>query len=373
MLSSRLHESPTAVARTSHAIHTRSAGQDWFQINSTNIDEITAQPLPAPDQQLANLLGYLRKRAGDHHFSPIELVDLENIASVVGSVDSDALRRLLHWGEQQGLLRFEGQGNRLMLTPESWASGVTKPQPSQAANENIENLNSMRLKLTNGHCPSCGGGRRAEIVASHQERSDDDHAAVWAQDTFNILKCRGCDTIYIQHEHLFSEDIDYRETQEGGWEQYSIPKVTYWPAPAKRERPVWLDELDDHSLRTVLAEIYGALDSDYRILAAIGARTVLDRAMVLLGATENSFPGKLSELKDKGIVSEHEKEILLVLTDAGSASAHRAWQPTPGNVATVMSGMESFLHRTMIFGKEISKVRKDIPPRPKRQKSSAIE
>lgn len=168
---------------------------------------------------------------------------------------------------------------------------------------------------------------------------------------------------------FFSEDIDYRQTPDGEWEQYCKPVVTYWPAPATRDRPDWLGEIGDDSLKLVILEVYGALDADHRILAAIGARTVLDRAMTLLNATADNFPSKLNELKDKGIISDHEMEQLLVLTDAGSASAHRAWLPTPENVATVMSGIESFLHRTMIFGKKISEVKKDIPPRPKRPKS----
>lgn len=219
-----------------------------------------------------------------------------------------------------------------------------------------------------GHCPVCGPDRRAEVKASLQERWDDDSAGVWATDTYSILKCGGCDTIYVQHENLFSEDIDYQRTADGDWEQVASPKTSYWPSPAKRNRPDWLDEIEDDTLRSVLTEVYGALDVDHRILAAIGARTSLDRAMVLLGATTDKFPTKLTELEEKGIVSPHEKEQLLVLTDAGSASAHRAWHPTPKNLDTVMSGMETFLHRTLVFGKDISAVRKDIPPRPKAPK-----
>lgn len=369
MLKSRLHENTTAVARASHAIHVRSADQDWFQINSTNIDELTTQPLPAPDQQLANLLVYLKRKTGDHHFSPIALTDLENIASAVGTVDRDALIRLLHWAKRQRLLRFEGQGDRLILTPEAWLPGATKPLLPTAPKAAPDQPSPKQTRLTNGHCPNCGGSRKAEVAATHQERWDDYDAMVWAVDTYNILKCRGCNTVYVQREHIFSENIEHRETADGEWEEYCDPAVTYWPAPAKRDRPEWLNDLEDDSLRAVLTEVYGALDSDHRILAAIGARTALDRAMTLLNATENNFPGKLNELKDKGMVSDHEKDNLLVLTDAGSASAHRAWQPTPTNIATVMSGMESFLHRTLVFGKEISLVRKDIPSRPKRQKS----
>ena len=50
-------------------------------------------------------------------------------------------------------------------------------------------------------------------------------------------------------------------------------------------------------LREVLQEVYGALNADYRILAAIGARTALDRTLVLFKAPEaDGFAQKLNFL-----------------------------------------------------------------------------
>jgi hypothetical protein len=67
------------------------------------------------------------------------------------------------------------------------------------------------------------------------------------------------------------------------------------------------------------------LDADHRILAAIGARAAIDRTTVLRGATESlGYSQKLDELQERGFISEQDKEILLILTDAGSASVHRA-------------------------------------------------
>ena len=41
--------------------------------------------------------------------------------------------------------------------------------------------------------------------------------------------------------------------------------------------------IHDRSLGKLLAEMYAALDADLRVLAAIAARTVFDRASELLG------------------------------------------------------------------------------------------
>ena len=225
-------------------------------------------------------------------------------------------------------------------------------------------------EVVKGHCPTCGANKNAKIVAFHRERWDDDVAAIWAVDTYNILKCGGCDSIYIQHKHVFSEDEDYEvDPETGRYRPVYNPKITYWPAPARRTRPDWMDRLKDDALRDLLNEVYVALDADARVLAAIGMRTVLDRAMVLTGSTEAfGFGEKLDELKENGLISRHEKEILVVLTDAGGAAAHRGWRPTPTALATIIDGTESFIYRALILGDAVKAIKDDVPGRPKRPK-----
>lgn len=363
MLRSRLQSGPRVVARASHAIRSATSDEDWFAINSTNVDEIVSQPLPAPERQIELLLGYLRRQAEDSYLAEIEVDDLNALSAVVGAVDGTALLRLAQWAAQEGLLVVADSGRTMALTPKGWSKHQGNI-PTSTTPVQIKQTEAP-VRTTKGHCPRCGPDRRAQIKAAHEERWEDDNAGVWGSDTYNILKCGGCDTVYVQHENLFSENVDYEQDAAGDWHTVSVPETKYWPSPSTRARPDWVDELDDDTLKSVLKEVYGALDNDHRILAAIGARTALDRAMVLLGATADNFPSKLAELGDKGIVSLHEKDQLLVLTDAGSASAHRAWHPSATNLETVVAGMENFLHRTLVYGKDISAVRKDIPVRPK--------
>lgn len=362
MLPSRIQGGARAVARASHAIRSRTSEQNLLRIDSTNLDEITSQPLPAPEQQLASLLNYLRQEAGDAHLGWIRLGQLHTLTSIVGVPDSETLMRLLQWATQEGVLQVDEHGTAIALTPKAWAA---KPFSDQIVDSVKAKEESTEAKLTRGHCPACGPDRNTHIRASYCEQWHDDVTAVWSIDTYNILQCGGCSTIFVQREYVFSEDVDCEQTVDGTWKQVSKPQTSYWPAAAKRKRPGWLDELKDATLRMVLTEVYSALDADHRILAAIGARTTLERAMVLLGATEQGFSGKLKELQVQGIVSSHEKDVLIVLTDAGSASAHRAWQPSSQDIQTIMAGIEAFLPRTLIYGEAVSAMQQDIPPRPK--------
>jgi hypothetical protein len=148
-------------------------------------------------------------------------------------------------------------------------------------------------------------------------------------------------------------------------------ETIYWPSVIKRARPKWFDALRerDNSLGLLLDEMYSALDADLRVLAAIGARTVFDRASELLGVDEGlSFQEKLDRLAADGKTSLDEAKTLQALVDAGSAAAHRAWRPQPDELNTMIDVVESFLHRSFIVGDGIAKLRASVPEKRRRKK-----
>src|SRR4051794_18208134 len=71
MLPTRLEREPRAAARASHAIRSRTSRDSWFEVQSTNLDALVGQPLPAPEEQLALLLKQLREKAGDAYLAPV--------------------------------------------------------------------------------------------------------------------------------------------------------------------------------------------------------------------------------------------------------------------------------------------------------------
>jgi hypothetical protein len=190
-----------------------------------------------------------------------------------------------------------------------------------------------------------------------------------------ILECCGCERVYFRREYWFSEwetigehPVTGEPTLEGGVE------TTYWPAPITRQRPKWLDGIEeaDRDLGNLLREMYAALDNDLRVVSAIAARTVFDRASELLGIDPAiRFQEKLHSLGANGKISIDEEGTLLVLVDAGSAAAHRGWRPKPEELNTMIDVVESFLHRSFIVGDGIAKLKAVVPPKPKRYRSNS--
>jgi hypothetical protein len=147
---------------------------------------------------------------------------------------------------------------------------------------------------------------------------------------------------------------------------YLPEKISYWPAPTKRDQPSWAYKLEtkDQDLGSLFADAYVALNYDLRILAAIGIRTTFDRASQLLGiAPEKTFADKLGELHRQSHVNSDEKDAIEVLIDAGSAAAHRGWKPTPSELNDLMSILEHFLQRSFIIADTARAIKQSVPPR----------
>jgi hypothetical protein len=201
------------------------------------------------------------------------------------------------------------------------------------------------------------------VLFEHAETKDegDPGAFIWKGQAYRTLKCAGCNSLYFQYERLaaqhecndspeeeypLEELKEYIEQCKAIGEEYNIlyEERHHWPEPAKeRSRPDW-SKLTDALLTKLLSSVYTALEHDLRVLAAIGMRVVFDRASELVGIdTSESFANKLNQLHREHLISKSQKESLEVLTDAGSAAAHRGWEPDPKQLRILLNIMEHFV------------------------------
>jgi hypothetical protein len=231
--------------------------------------------------------------------------------------------------------------------------------------------------FVNGHCPSCGPDRIADVVGHHQSRYDDDESGVWGETDCRILQCRGCRSVYFQQDSIFSEEVDYSTDPHTGEDQPYLPrKITYWPEPptvSGRMKPSWSTFdliIIDNDLASLFDDIYVALNNNLAVLSAIGIRTVFDRASELLGVDPGkNFAEKLSELVQLGKIGADERNTLDILTDAGSAAAHRGWKPKPTELDTMMGIIEAFLYRTFILDAAAKRLKQNVPAKQKKKKT----
>lgn len=230
-------------------------------------------------------------------------------------------------------------------------------------------------------CQRCGGHRNCEILRHYQQIEGDDQFR--AHTDWYILKCRGCDDVFVQTVATNSEDIDYDYGPNGETLSSFLETVRYWPAHLKRKRPEWLhwgsiDADKGNRLAEALGELYEAYDHDLNMLAGIGLRTCFDTASELLGIDKaKTFEAKLQELEFKNLIDASDKSRLEVLVNAGSASAHRGWKPRQQDLSTFIDVLEHFIEDALLkpqrgerIDAEIAKIHPTIPAKAKKAAST---
>ncbi|XHE13333.1 hypothetical protein PCC82_00915 [Agrobacterium deltaense] len=202
------------------------------------------------------------------------------------------------------------------------------------------------------HCSKCDGDRNCATVGYFKDSGNEEEYYYWIKE-WSILRCLGCDNVFAQTISSNSEDYtdDYGPDGETTTEYHET--VAYWPALSKRRAPEWIDEIPTNSetgtLHTAIAEVYGALNNDLKILAAIGMRTVFDVAATSIGIDSSlPFVKKLRELVDRNHIRESELSSLEIVVEAGSASVHRGWEPRPQELTVMMDVLEEFLFGAFI-------------------------
>ncbi len=228
-------------------------------------------------------------------------------------------------------------------------------------------------EVVRAHCNGCGGPRSSFVRAVHTKHSSDEGGVVDWWDTYQVLECCGCGDVIVRHEYRFSEDTEFEQDLDSG-ELHEVPKVRtlYYPPARVRPLPEWFDRLGaaDALLAEVLGEIYAALQDGSLVLATAGARILLDRAMVLLlDVDAGGFAHKLDVMVERGVIGRDDRELLSVMTDAGSAASHRSYKPSREHLETILDTIENLLHRKFVLQKAAAAVKAATPPR--KSKSAA--
>jgi hypothetical protein len=239
------------------------------------------------------------------------------------------------------------------------------------------------------YCSSCKGQRNCEVLGHHLQSGEDGDGYYQWNTNWYLLICRGCDFVFAQSVSTNSDDYTDYFDELGNAAVVYHETVKTMPARAKRDRPEWFShdivesEINDtYELDASLKELYGALDHDVLVLASIGLRTSFDIAAELLGVDPNkTFAQKVTDLVERNLIKESEKDHIDILVEAGSASAHRGWKPNLSDLDALMDTLEEFIYNSMVLparrkaaAERIAMLKTKVPPRPPpKRKTAAAE
>ena len=209
----------------------------------------------------------------------------------------------------------------------------------------------------------------SEVVFTHDDGSEE--SMNWWT-VFEMLQCNGCEEVTLRKTYWFSETHD-------------TPETTFYPPRAARKLPHWFWDLKnvvalDYGTRKIrinylrdyptemwadlLEEIYAAIHGDNRRLAAMGARALLDSIMeTALNNPPKRFFEKLGKMKTDRLISESDFNLLEAAIDVGSAAAHRAHNPSQGDLNHVMDIAEGLLHSFILDKTNVAEALSENTPK----------
>lgn len=213
-------------------------------------------------------------------------------------------------------------------------------------------------------CNSCGQKTKHFVRAEYETTDHDGSGVTSLTQRLTIVECCGCENLAFVKRTHFSEHIGYRENPATG-EVEEIPlwdEIIYPPA-TDRSPPPWFDDLPDPTLREISQEIYRSLQAGSLYLATFGSRTLIDRLIVLIVGEMENFAKGMETLVNEGKLSQHEREILEPVLQAGHAAAHRAWAPTRDQFKMILDTVEGLIHRLLVLPQLAEELEEAVPNR----------
>jgi hypothetical protein len=217
-----------------------------------------------------------------------------------------------------------------------------------------------KLAITKSFCRECGKYTWHTSIASvtrqeEEVETEPGERPVLSDNLYELLQCCGCDCVTMRCsttcEELYRDDTIVR----------------HFPPSSARRRPAWEGQLPLPA-RFLIQEIYDALYSGSLRLAVMGARTLVDMAILDKVGDVGTFEQKLKALEHGGFVSQKNREVLDVALDAGNASAHRGHKFEPGQVNQIMDIVENLLQAIYVLERAAQKLKTATPPRKKNGK-----
>ncbi len=192
------------------------------------------------------------------------------------------------------------------------------------------------------HCNGCGQRTKHLCVHEHSIEGQDPEEGipgVWWTTSYTLFECGGCESITLRETFVHSEHDP---------EHWPCPDPVYYPPRVSRQSPEWLWKLEDDEVAGMLQEVYAALHADSRRLALMGCRAILDRFMEEQVGDLGGFKEKLNELAKKRLISDPDLEMLDAAIEAGSAAAHRGYQPNQKVLDVVVNIVEHLLYSSLL-------------------------
>lgn len=201
-------------------------------------------------------------------------------------------------------------------------------------------------------CQRCVGKTQHTVVASLDERGDDEHGdytVSWTTE-YQVVQCAGCKSVSFRQASSNSEACYPVGPDE--WE-YEVNEKLY---PSRIAGRTGLGDGVYHlpaSVRQIYEETLAVLANQSPILAGIGLRALLESVCKEKKAKGNDLLAKIDSLVSSNVLTPASAAILHKIRTLGNAAAHEVKPHSEKQLGLAMDIVEHLLRDVYILPNEV--------------------
>lgn len=148
-------------------------------------------------------------------------------------------------------------------------------------------------------CKQCKRETNHKTLYEEVQKFYDEEDGIWSEDTFQMIKCLGCDNISYKTINIFSEDIDPYTGE-------AVPTIHLYPKVSEEDLEIMTLSSVPTKIRRIYRETIDCYNNECFTLCASGLRAIIEG----ICAQENIKDGPVRKHKDDGTEESVRKENL---------------------------------------------------------------
>jgi len=212
---------------------------------------------------------------------------------------------------------------------------------------------SKENETTSIICNECGGGyRNHEIIYSHSESWSDPEGLSQGAETYQIIKCLGCNSVRFRSFSLSDERYD-PVTEEMIPHDFRI----YPDVPAQVRRLEEVESLPD-DVAKMYVETIKCLNAGAHTLAGGGLRAVVEAICKDKGIAKKYLKEKIDELVSQGFLAKTQADLLHEERYLGNSALHEMKTPTKRDLEDGLRIVEGLMNTIYVLPIHAERLRK---------------
>lgn len=196
-------------------------------------------------------------------------------------------------------------------------------------------------------CHLCHGTTRHEVLFSVDIFGEDTRWSYYYTDTYQIIKCLGCESVSFRHNHTNSEDEDIDEN----FTHTPVDHEEIYPPRVVGRSQLRNLHLLPCGVSDVYLETHRALCNKQPILAGIGIRALIEAVCKEKQSAGINLKNKIDSLVALGVLTLDGAKILHNMRLLGNVAAHQVKPYSEEKLGIAMDVVENLIMSVYILPK----------------------